>query len=111
MPERFLVLVTSGRSKSDSQGNLTCVISHCRDNRYSCFIRAFGAGVIVKTLNVITLAVIIIGGIYCLLAGLPQTTLARLIYVIVGPSAVWQIAPWARALSLDEARAEQARPL
>lgn len=64
-----------------------------------------------KTLNVITLAVIIIGGIYCLLVGLPQTTLARLIYVIVGPSAVWQIAPWARALSLDEARAEQARPL
>jgi len=77
--------------------------THRRDNRYSCFFRAVGAGVIVKTLNVITLAVIIIGG--------PQATLARLIYVIVRLGALWQIAPWARALSLDEARAEQARPL
>jgi uncharacterized membrane protein YuzA (DUF378 family) len=84
---------------------------------------AVGAAVIVKTLNVITLASIVIGGINWLLPGLfqfdlvgalfggPQATLTRLIYVIVGVSALWQIVPWARALSLNEALAEQARPL
>ena len=43
-----------------------------------------------------------------LLSG-PQATLARLIYVIVGLRAPWQLVPWARALSLYEARAEQAQ--
>jgi uncharacterized membrane protein YuzA (DUF378 family) len=74
-----------------------------------------------KTLNVITLALIIIGGLNWLLVGLfqfdlvatlfggPQATLSRLIYVIVGISALWQILPWTRTLSLDEPRAEQAR--
>jgi uncharacterized membrane protein YuzA (DUF378 family) len=74
-----------------------------------------------KTLNVVTLALIIIGGINWLLVGLfqfdlvatlfggAQATLSRLIYVIVGISALWQIFPWTRTLSLDEPRAEQAR--
>jgi uncharacterized membrane protein YuzA (DUF378 family) len=74
-----------------------------------------------KTFNVITLALVIIGGINWLLVGAfqfdlvaavsggQQAGLARLIYVIVGLSALWQIVPWTRTLSLDEPRAEQAR--
>jgi uncharacterized protein len=76
-----------------------------------------------KSLNVITLALVIIGGINWLLVGLfqfdlvaalfggAQSVLARVIYVIVGISALWQILPWSRALTLDEPRAEQARSL
>jgi len=73
-----------------------------------------------KTLNVITLALIIIGGINWLLVGLFQfdlvaalfggteAALSRAIYVLVGLSALWQILPWTRALSIDEPRAERA---
>lgn len=73
-----------------------------------------------KTLNVVTLALIIIGGINWLLVGAfqfdlvaalfggQQAALSRLVYVVVGLSALWQILPWTRALSLDESRAERA---
>ena len=74
-----------------------------------------------KSLNVATLALVIIGGINWLLVGLfqfdlvaalfggSQSGVARFVYAIVGISALWQILPWIRALSLDEPRAEQAR--
>ncbi len=76
-----------------------------------------------KTLNIVTLALIIVGGINWLLVGLfqfdlvaaifggQQALLSRLVYVLVGASALWQIVPWSRTLSLDEPRAEQARTL
>jgi len=74
-----------------------------------------------KSLNVITLALIIIGGVNWLLVGLfqfdlvaalfggQQAMLARLVYTLVGLSALWQIVPWTRTLSLPEPRAQQAR--
>jgi uncharacterized membrane protein YuzA (DUF378 family) len=77
-----------------------------------------------KSLNVITLALVIIGGLNWGLMGFFQYDLvasifggqdsggARTIYAIVGLSAHWQIMPWLRALTLDEPRAEQAhRPV
>jgi uncharacterized membrane protein YuzA (DUF378 family) len=83
--------------------------------------RKLSTGRIMKTFNVITLALVIIGGINWLLVGAfqfdlvaavsggQQAGIARLIYVIVGLSALWQIVPWIRTLSLDESRAQQAR--
>jgi uncharacterized protein len=68
----------------------------------------------VRTINTITLLLIIIGGINWLLVGLfqfdlvatlfggPQATLSRIVYVLVGLSAVWQILPLVGALSNDE---------
>ncbi len=77
-----------------------------------------------KTVNVITLALVIIGGLNWGLVGFFQYDLvasifggqdsagARVIYSLVGLSALWQIMPWLRTISLDEPRAEQAhRPL
>lgn len=77
-----------------------------------------------KSLNVITLALVIIGGLNWGLVGFFQYDLvasifggqasggARTIYAIVGLSALWQIMPWLRALTFDEPRAEQAhRPV
>jgi uncharacterized membrane protein YuzA (DUF378 family) len=71
-----------------------------------------------KTLNVITLALIIIGGLNWGLVGFFQYDLvaeifggqgsagARVIYSLVGLSALWQIMPWLRTLSIDEPQAE-----
>jgi uncharacterized membrane protein YuzA (DUF378 family) len=71
-----------------------------------------------KTLNVITLALIIIGGLNWGLVGFFQYDLvadifngqnspgARVIYGLVGLSALWQIMPWLRTLSIDEPHAE-----
>jgi uncharacterized membrane protein YuzA (DUF378 family) len=73
-----------------------------------------------RALNIITLALVIIGGLNWLLVGLfdfdlvaalfggQNQPLARVVYVIVGISALWQIMPWLRALSVGEARAERA---
>jgi uncharacterized membrane protein YuzA (DUF378 family) len=73
-----------------------------------------------KTLNVVTLALVIVGGLnwglmgffqFDLVAALfggPQAAVARLVYVLVGLSALWQIMPWLRALNIDEPRAEAA---
>jgi uncharacterized protein len=65
------------------------------------------------TLNLITLLLIIVGGINWLLVGLFQfdlvaaifggqdAGLARIVYILVGLSALWQIMPWVRMLSGD----------
>jgi len=71
-----------------------------------------------KTLNIITLVLVIIGGINWGLVGLAQfdlvaalfggqdAPLARIIYVLVGLSALWQIVPLLRSGSAGEARAQ-----
>jgi uncharacterized membrane protein YuzA (DUF378 family) len=75
-----------------------------------------------KALNIVTLALVIIGGInWGLVAmggydmdvvanifGGSDTTGARLIYGLVGLSALWQILPWSKALRLGEDHAEAA---
>ncbi|MBY6241315.1 DUF378 domain-containing protein [Methylosinus sp. Sm6] len=73
-----------------------------------------------KPLNLITLVLVIIGGLNWGLVGLfdfnlvgaifggEDATLARLVYILVGLSAVWQLVPFSRALSTDEPFAEVA---
>jgi len=75
-----------------------------------------------KALNLITLALIIIGGVnWGLVAmggydmdlvanifGGSDTAGARLVYGLVGLSALWQILPWSKALRLGEDHAEAA---
>jgi uncharacterized membrane protein YuzA (DUF378 family) len=69
-------------------------------------------------LNVITLLLIIIGGINWLLVGLfdvdlvatlfgAGSTLARAVYVLVGLSALWQLIPFSRSLSSNETVAQR----
>ncbi len=67
-------------------------------------------------LNIVTLVLIIIGGLNWLLVGLFQydlvaalfggqgATLARVIYVLVGVSAIWQLVPRSRILAGDADR-------
>lgn len=79
-----------------------------------------------KWLNVITLALAIIGGLnwglvalgghgmdaVATLFGGADTMAARSVYGLVGLSALWQILPWVKSLSIDEAHAEShARPV
>jgi len=71
-----------------------------------------------KALNIITLALVIIGGINWGLIGLAQfdlvaaifggqdAALARVVYTLVGLSALWQIVPLMRAGSTGEVRAQ-----
>ena len=73
-----------------------------------------------KWLNVITLALAIIGGVnwglvavgghamdlVANLFGGDTTAGARLVYGLVGLSALWQILPWVKSLSLGEPEAE-----
>lgn len=71
------------------------------------------------TLNLITLLLIIIGGINWLLVGGFQfdlvaaifggqdAALARIVYVLVGLSALWQIVPWVRMLGGDSVAVRQ----
>jgi uncharacterized protein len=70
-------------------------------------------------INVITLLLIIIGGINWGLVGLAQfdlvaaifggqnSTLARLVYILVGLSAIWQLIPLTKSFSTDEVRAQR----
>lgn len=72
-----------------------------------------------KALNLVTLLLIIIGGInwlmvgvfgYDLVAGLfggEGAALPRIIYVLVGLSALYQLMPFTRAISEDEVMAER----
>ena len=74
-----------------------------------------------KTLNILTLILLIIGGINWGLVGLFQfdlvaavfggqaAALARVVYVLVGLSALWQLMPLTRAAQVGEVRAESAR--
>ncbi|RVH17020.1 DUF378 domain-containing protein [Sinorhizobium meliloti] len=71
-----------------------------------------------RAANLITLLLVIIGGINWLLVGLFQVDLvaalfggqdsivARVVYVLVGLSALWQLMPFAKAISIDEPAAE-----
>nr|WP_183366325.1 DUF378 domain-containing protein [Gellertiella hungarica] len=71
-----------------------------------------------RGLNIITLLLIIIGGVNWLLVGLADydlvaalsggqdTALATIIYVAVGVSALWQLVPFFKAMSVGEELAE-----
>lgn len=71
-----------------------------------------------RALNIITLLLVIVGGLNWLLVGLfdldlvaglfggQDTTLATIVYVLVGLSALWQFIPFSRAMSLGEPAAQ-----
>jgi uncharacterized membrane protein YuzA (DUF378 family) len=73
-----------------------------------------------KALNLITLLLVVIGGLNWglvaiggysmdLVAGLfggADTMFARIVYGLVGLSALWQIMPFVKAIKMDEAAAE-----
>jgi uncharacterized membrane protein YuzA (DUF378 family) len=72
-----------------------------------------------RAINIITLILIIVGGLNWGLVGLFQfdlvaaifggqdAALARIVYVLVGISAVWQLIPLMRSFSADEAAAQR----
>ncbi len=68
-----------------------------------------------KTLNLLTLLLIIVGGLNWGLVGLFNLDLvsaifgafSRLVYVLVGLSALYQLVPFSQALSTDEVLAER----
>ncbi len=74
-----------------------------------------------KALNLLTLFLIIVGGLNWLLVGLFQfdlvaslfggqdSSLSRLVYILVGISALYQLIPFAKSFSQGEVRAEAAR--
>lgn len=73
-----------------------------------------------KSLNLITLLLIIIGGLNWLLVGLfdfnlvaaifgAGSVLADIVYVLVGLSAIWQIVVFFKAASTDETIAQRDR--
>ena len=73
------------------------------------------------TLNAITLLLIIVGGVNWLLVGLFQfdlvaalfggqaSALARVVYILVGVSAIWQLVPLFRSFDRPEAVAQRER--
>jgi uncharacterized membrane protein YuzA (DUF378 family) len=74
-----------------------------------------------KAMNILTLVLVIIGGLNWGLVGLFQwdlvaailgsgSMLARAVYVLVGLSALWQIYPLYLGLESDEASALRGRP-
>ena len=71
-----------------------------------------------KAINLITLILVIVGGLNWGLVGLfdfdlvaalfgVDTTLSDLVYVLVGASAVWQLVPLTAAFRTDEPAAER----
>ena len=74
-----------------------------------------------KALNLITLLLVIIGGINWLLVGAAQfdlvatlfggqqAAISRIVYVLVGLSALYQLVPFFRALSSGDVVAERGR--
>ncbi|MFL9828312.1 DUF378 domain-containing protein [Rhodoplanes sp. SY1] len=75
-----------------------------------------------KAINLITLLLVIVGGVNWGLVGLAQfdlvatlfggqsATLSRIVYVLVGLSALWQLVPFSKAMSTDEPYAERGYP-
>ncbi len=71
-----------------------------------------------RALNLITLLLVIVGGLNWLLVGIANfdlvaaifggqdAALSKIIYVLVGLSALWQLMPFARAMSIGETAAE-----
>ncbi|MFZ4165407.1 DUF378 domain-containing protein [Brevundimonas sp. NPDC058933] len=75
-----------------------------------------------KVVNLITLSLVIIGAVNWGLVGAFNFNLvsalfgdgsivARGVYILVGLSGLWQLAPFARAFQIDEPRAEAGRSL
>lgn len=73
-----------------------------------------------RIMNILTLALVIVGGVNWLLVGLAQfdlvaalfgdgSVLSNIVYTVVGMSALWQLMPFARTLSLPEPMAQAAR--
>jgi uncharacterized membrane protein YuzA (DUF378 family) len=70
-------------------------------------------------LNIVTLLLIIVGGLNWLVVGLfefdlvaamfggQDAALSRIVYILVGLSALWQLVPFARSLGDGEVRAER----
>jgi uncharacterized protein len=72
-----------------------------------------------KTLNLITLILTIIGGVNWGLVGIadfnlvaalfgPESGMSRAVYALVGLSALYQLMPLVKAFQIDEPRAEAA---
>ena len=72
-----------------------------------------------RAVNLITLLLVIVGGLNWLLVGLfsfdlvaaifgQMSTLSRIVYVLVGLSAVWQIMPLVKGFGDGESRAQHA---
>ena len=72
-----------------------------------------------RAIDTITLLLVIVGGLNWGLVGLfnfdlvaalfgEMSLLSRIVYVLVGISAVWQLIPLARSFSEGEARAQRA---
>jgi uncharacterized membrane protein YuzA (DUF378 family) len=73
-----------------------------------------------KALNLITLFLVIVGGLNWGLFGIanvdlvatifggPNATLSKIVYVLVGLSALYQLLPFSRAMSVGEVPAEAA---
>lgn len=66
-----------------------------------------------KAINLLTLVLVIVGGVNWGLVGLldldlvatlfgPGSILSRLVYILVGLSALWQLVPLAQAFGTDE---------
>jgi uncharacterized membrane protein YuzA (DUF378 family) len=73
-----------------------------------------------RALNLITQLLVIIGGLNWGLVGLfnfdlvatlfgEMSAVSRLIYILVGASALWQLIPFFKGFSQGETRAQQAR--
>lgn len=73
-----------------------------------------------RAINFITLTLVIVGGLNWGLVGLfnfdlvaalfgEMSALSRIVYVLVGASALWQIIPLLKGVSGDEFRAQHAR--
>jgi uncharacterized protein len=69
-----------------------------------------------KAINLVTLLLVVVGGLNWGLVGLfsfdlvaaifgSGSLLSRIVYVLVGPSAAWQLVPFTKAISTDEPRA------
>lgn len=74
-----------------------------------------------KTLNIVTLSLVIIGGVNWGLVGLfgldlvaalfgAGSPLARIVYIAVGLSALWQLVPLIQAFRIDEPDALRGSP-
>jgi uncharacterized protein len=73
-----------------------------------------------RVINLLTLILVIVGGLNWGLVGLfnfnlvsaifgDMSPLSRLVYILVGVSAVWQLVPLSKSFSVDESRAQVAR--
>ena len=73
-----------------------------------------------RVINLLTLILVIVGGLNWGLVGLfdfnlvsaifgDMSAVSRLVYVLVGVSAVWQLVPLSKSFSADESRAQMAR--